>query len=51
MRQSVIIGRSDERKQQIEELKRLFEKTQSLPQVLTLTDEEIADEIEKTRNR
>lgn len=42
---------TDERKKSVEELQRLFKKTQALPQVKAISDEMIAEEIEKTRNK
>jgi hypothetical protein len=36
---------------QTEELRKLFQKTQALPQAKTISDEMIAEEIEKTRNK
>lgn len=42
---------TDERKQLVNDLQKLFKKTQELPQVKTLSDEMIAEEIEKTQNK
>jgi predicted hotdog family 3-hydroxylacyl-ACP dehydratase len=42
---------TDERKQLVNDLQKLFKKTQALPQVQTITDEIITEEIEKTRNK
>lgn len=42
---------TDERKKSVEELQRIFKKTQDLPQVKIISDEMIAEEIEKTRNK
>lgn len=40
-----------DRGKKVEELQQLFKKTQALPQVKTISDEMIAEEIEKTRNK
>jgi hypothetical protein len=42
---------TDTRNKSVEELQKLFKKTQALPQVQTISDEMIAEEIEKTRNK
>lgn len=40
-----------DREKQVEELRKLFQKTQALPQAKTISDGMIAEEIEKTRNK
>ncbi len=40
-----------DREEKVEELKKLFQETQALPQIKTISDGMIAAEIEKMRNQ
>ena len=44
-------AKNADRGKQADELRRLFQKTQALPQTKTISDEMIAEEIDKTRNK
>lgn len=44
-------SKSTKREKQADELRRLCRKTQALPQAQQITDEMIAEEIEKIRNK
>lgn len=45
----VMIAEDDQREVRLEELRALFRKTQSLPQIQTLSEDTIAEEIEAYR--